>query len=380
MEPHLESAASCSKKMWTPAQDFWNCVAREILVRIFSYLPLKDRHTSFSVCQRWAVALSLSLVWRFTEIGCNAEEMEECMWQCLRRYLCHVIHLRIVLDQSQKANRRQVAHIFDMLIQQRGKLQALCLVCCGRRPDFGSSQDILQGFRKFCLSKDKIDLHYIDFRQTSFMLENGIVHLIGTSNPNLHTLLINNHPSGVIFLRPQTIVEVLRVCPKLSTLGVYHAMLSEDVIQELLKPDREPFLFLDIFCKGLDSYISEELWSALTEKHPQLRVGLEFGPMVSTWEISMILKPNIPVTALKFDTLTSMVRQIQYVTDNYSRTLERLVLHTTPSDDLNLSLIELVRTCVHLKEIHCRCAVSQAVIDAFLLNCPRLIRYTLSTP
>ncbi|XP_053126780.1 F-box/LRR-repeat protein 8-like isoform X3 [Hemicordylus capensis] len=352
---------------------------------------LLDRHTAFHVCRRWAAAVSNSAIWRTTEIWCTTEDMAKgCVLQCLPQFVHHIRHLKIVLDQSQELYRRFAAQILHMLNWQSHQLKALCIEFHGESPTFYSAfgdspyfysgQDILENFRRLCKNTGKTDLHFIDFRLTPFPMDHGMVRMIATSNPNLHTLLINNHPSRVTtVLRSQIIVEVLRICPKLSTLGVYHALLSGDVFRELLKPDREPFLYLDLYCEGLNHYIPEDLWSVLTEKHPQLRVGLEFALTVPTWKMTRFLKPNIPIAALQFNTLMYMARQIRYVADNYHRTLERLVLDTTPSDDFNLSLIELANKCVHLKEIHCYCVVSQAVIDAFLLNCPGLISYTLST-
>ncbi|XP_053127297.1 F-box/LRR-repeat protein 8-like [Hemicordylus capensis] len=364
--------------MSRPAQDFWNGFPEEILVHIFSYLPLKDRHVAFHVCQRWAEAVHTISVWSYTEVSCNAEEMDqECVVQRLHQFLCHIKHLKIVLGGSREANRKHMTQILDMLIWQSHKVRALCIECCGKSVRFYSCKDILQSFSRLCLKDGTSELRYIDFRQASFILDNKMVLLIATSSPNLHSLLINNHPSK--FLRPETIAKVLRTSPKLSVLGVHHTTLSEEVFQELLKPSRGPFHFLDIFCEGLNNNIPERLWSALIKKHPQLRVGLEFGLAVPSWKISSILKPNIPVTVLQFTYQYCMVRHIQFVTASYCRMLERLLLHATPSDDVNFSLIQLARKCMRLKEIHCFCAVSQAVIDAFFLYCPGLIRYTLST-
>ncbi|XP_053126433.1 F-box/LRR-repeat protein 8-like [Hemicordylus capensis] len=300
--------------MSTPAQDFWNGVPEEILAHIFSYLPFEDRHMAFKVCQRWAKAISVHYVWKFTEI--STEDMSEpCMQKQLQPFLFHMKHLKIVLDPYLGVCPRNFTQILNMLTWQSHEVQALCIVvvCCGEGLFFSSCPDILQSFRRLCDNPHKIDLQYLDLRETPFTLDNRLVRLIATSSPNLHTLLIHNHPVRIITLRPETIAEVLRVCPKLSALGVYYAMLSEEVFRELLKPSRGPSRFLDIFCEDMHHYIPERLWFALTERHSQLRVGLEFAPLVPVWRTYRILTPSIPVTDLQFSCRTYMVPQLRFV-------------------------------------------------------------------
>ncbi|KAJ6666207.1 hypothetical protein lerEdw1_001112 [Lerista edwardsae] len=280
---------------------------------------------------------------------------EDTALKRLYQFLHHIKHLKIVFDQSLEINRRCVTEILDALAWQSRKLCALSIVCTGESPYFYSGQDILQCIRRICKSAGNIDLQYIDFRKMPFTLDNGIVQLIAVNSPNLRTLFINNRTSGIVILKPETIVEVLRTCPKVSTLGVYYCTLSEDVFLELMKPGREAFRCLDIFCEGLDNDVSEELWSTLSQKHPQLRVEFEFAHLVPMWKMPRILKPNIPVIALQFNTIGPLWDQVRFVSTNYSRTLEKLILHTAPSSDLNSSLIDLANKCVYLKEIHCYC-------------------------
>lgn len=310
---------------------------------------------------------------------CVAED--EATLQHLHQFLCHIKRLKMVFDQSKEGTRKKVSQILDLLAKQNQKLQALCIECTGENPYFYSGQDILQSIGGICQSQNQIDLRHVDFRGMPFTLDDGIVQLVASSSPNLHTLYLNNR-TLVCNVTPEAIIELLKACPRLSTLGVYYASLSDDVFKELVTSKRSTFKCLDIFCERLDKYIpviSEELWALVRDRYPQLYVQLELDPTVPQWKIPRILKPNIPVTELQLNTYTYIVYQIRFATNNYSGTLEKLVLRTTSSDELDDSLIGLAQKCARLKEVHCFCVVSPAVVEAFLSRCTKLKSYTLKT-
>lgn len=301
------------------------------------------------------------------------------MLRTLHPYLLHIRHLKIVLNQCLELNRRLATQIVDMLAYQKVRLRVLHIICQGLSPYFYSGQDLLQSVRLLCQRNEKIDLQHVDLRQMPFILDNGTVLLLASRNPNLRTFLINNRAPGVIILKPETIVEVARICPKLTVLGVYYTSLSKGLFQELVKPNRGPFKCLDVLYGGLEKHIPEECWAAVSKRHPQFGVKFEFAAMVDPTKIPGVLKASIPMKSLQFNYLHYVTDQLRLIANLYSQTVEKLVIYTVASDALNSSLIELAQKCRRLKEVHCHCVVSQAVVDAFLLHCPHLRNYTLST-
>ncbi|XP_063294050.1 F-box/LRR-repeat protein 8-like [Pelobates fuscus] len=356
----------------------WEDMPQEILAQIFYYLPLGDRRTVSHVCQSWACGVASPTVWYYTEISFGSEE-ELLTLDGLEHFLVQIKQIKIVFDQSKEANRNSVSEILDCLAKEKNKLKSLTIVCCGENPLFYSGQEVLESIMNLCRKESHGDLQNIDLRKLPFTFSDGFVRLIATGNPNLRSLHINNG-TLVCKITPETLKAVLEFCPKLTVLGTFCSSLSEDVFCELMKPCRPPLMCLDILCKRLDKYthsISDDAWGELCLHHPTLRVDLEFDHTIPAWKIRRTLQPNIPVSTLQFNACNEMMNHIRFVTNHYWRTLNKLVIRTISSSDLDSALIDLATKCGVLEEIHCYCLVGTQVIQAFLKHCPRLKKYTL---
>ncbi|XP_067853837.1 F-box/LRR-repeat protein 8 [Heptranchias perlo] len=356
-------------------------IPEEVLALIFSYLSVCERHSASQVCRRWAEAVVSPAVWHYTAVSCDSGEEDDDRMHLSRQFQHNVKYLKILCDQSLDANRKNFVHILHSMAESQADLLGLSIVCTGENPYFYSGQDLLQSVKSLFETNSCLHLRHLDLRRMPFTLDDGTIHLVTSRSPRLESLFINNK-TFVCKVTSETIKEALWYCPKLCALGLFYASLTENVLAELLNAKRPPLKLLQLHCERMDKYnptISAEMWEAVAKRHPTLSVDIELDHTVPAKKIPQILQPTIPVTSIELNTFTFMVEQVDFISQNYCSTLKRLVLQTTSSDQLNRALMGLASCCPSLEEIHCYCVVSADIVQAFLLCCPRLRKYTLKT-
>ncbi|XP_041048525.1 F-box/LRR-repeat protein 8 [Carcharodon carcharias] len=356
-------------------------IPEEILALIFSYLSVPDRHSASQVCRRWAEAVVSPAVWYYTVVRCDSGDENDQNVHVCRQFQHNVKYLKILCNQSLEANRKNFVRILHNLPESGTDLLSLSIVCTGENPFFYSGQDLLQSVKGLFKTDSCLHLRHIDFRKMPFTLDDGTIQLVTSRSPCLESLFINNK-TFVCKVTSETLQEALTHCPNLSALGLFYASLTENVLAELLNAKRPPLKFLQLQCERMDKYnppIPAKMWIAMAKRHPTLSVDMELDHTVPAKKIPQILQPDIPMASIELNTFTFMVEQVNFISENYHNTLKRVVLQTTSSDELNQALMRLASYCLLLEEIHCYCVVAGDVVQAFLLHCPRLCKYTLKT-
>ncbi|XP_072516010.1 F-box/LRR-repeat protein 8 [Salminus brasiliensis] len=349
----------------------------EVLAHIFSFLPLLDKCNAFTVCRRWHNTMTYPSAWKHTEVRCDSEVGVP---QRFSDFLPMVRHLKLSISVSNPANRRTGLWVLRQAFDGgEGRLQVLCVNCLGNPPLFYAGQDLLQGLLDALT--DGSSLTELDLRGVPFTLSDAFVRGVAALCPALRSLFINNS-SLVCGVVAETVRDVLKLCPGLSTMGLFQASLSQDVLQDLLLPQRPALKRLELRCERSLKYatpLRDHTWAEVRRRHPALAVDLELDHTLPELHVPAVLQPSIPVRQLRLLTWTWLLDEVRLVGRSYAITLEMLEVQTTPSPEFNDALITLATRCTRLREVHCYCVVSPEVVAAFQTHCPDLRRYTLKT-
>lgn len=347
----------------------------EILAYIFSFLPLHDKCNAFSVCKAWSNTMTHPSSWKHTEVRCDSGTSLPERFSDL---LPLVRNLKLSMSLTDPEKRKTGLWVLRQAVAMGdGQLESLSICCLGSPPLFYAGQDLQQGLVDILTNGSSLTV--LDLRGVPFTLNDSFVRSVSMLCPALRNLYINNH-SLVCGVVAETLRQALKSCPSLNVLGVFQASLSENVLKDLMLPERPALKKLELRCERSLKYttpLCDQIWLELKRRHPDLWVELELDHTLPELHVPAVLQPSIPVRCLRLLTWTLLLEEVRLVEKSYANTLEILELQTPPSPQLNSALISLAHQCVKLREVHCFCLVSQEVITAFITHCPNLSKYTL---
>ena len=359
----------------------WSMLPHHILVNIFSYMSRADQSRSARVCKSWNDIFNSPYLWTYFNFWFYMPSQEKYT-KCLDKFGKYLRHVFIELDQSVEANRSNACKVIEGLaaLNER-RLKSLKIRFTGENPYFYTGKEFIEALSLLLGQKENCKiiqvLKELDLGGLMVPFDDKLINLISANHQEIEILKIQNRVL-VCKVTPESIVRLIQKCRKLKDLRLYNCSLSEDVLLALTEGDREPLEHLSVVCRREEKYgkdIGSDTWQAVVNKLPNLRVSLGFDHTVELHKVSMVMKPEIPVSVLKLETFTYIYSEVRLATRYYSKTLEKLVLQTPlsrNSPELNKALIELAEQCTNLRSMHVFCVLDEPTVNKILEVRPEL--------
>ncbi|BFZ13261.1 hypothetical protein BsWGS_16300 [Bradybaena similaris] len=360
------------------------------LIRVFSYLSEVERCRVGATCRHWLQCLDTSQLWRTVkcdfELPANRKQVK-----CIEKYGHFISRLTIDIDHTQEENTHNALAVLNHLSSlENVYLSYLALALKGERvldyviDNFNIALQKL--FTKIGQETEKSTLKHLKVPYLVFHFNDNLIDYISSACPNLEYL---NIYISDLCIRLNVLPDRMKIlalkCRKIQVLCLPYTSLSDDVLMALSEAGRQPLQRLEILCTVYNNIeflhgtwshgVSSEAWSRLLTANPDLKVALKsFGCNC----ISEIMKPEIPVQELclnasTFD--TPIYPEINKAVVYYEQMLEKLVVSSNPSKELQESLLDAAQRCTKLKALYVYCVLDKDVIDRILELCP-LIRDT----
>nr|KAG5685716.1 hypothetical protein BaRGS_027981 [Batillaria attramentaria] len=166
-------------------------------------------------------------------------------------------------------------------------------------------------------------------------------------------------------------------CRKLKDLRVFHLSLTDEVLLAVAETEEPSLQHLSIIFRRDTKYqhdLSSEAWSVLVKKIPRLRVTLGFDHTCPLNRISEVMKAEIPVTTLRLETFTRIYEEVNQATTFYHKTLEKVVLQTRNSEELERALIRMAENSPRLRCLKVFCVLRPEAVERILELLPDMKR------
>lgn len=367
----------------------WENIPEDILILVFQYLGRRDRCKAALVCRRWRNCFYSPLLWHSFcfKFNNNCASKTSCYEEILANQGVYLRNVKLICEQGLKINRENACKLIeDFSKLESRRLQSFELIFAGENPLFYSGSEfticLLKLFKPACNGiRVATQLKNINLRRFPVAFSDSLFESLIEHNPDLESLNIQND-SLVCKVTPRCIHNIVKQCKKLKSLSLHYTSISEEVILALTEKDRVPLERLSVKCRREEKYardvISGETWLQLKRNVPNLRVTFVFDTSCPMFKVDEILKPEIPLYNLILTVQARVVDQIYFVIQNFYETLERFVVSTTNSEELETALILLASQCNHLRELCVwQCYISQETKRKILELCPNLVKCVL---
>ena len=349
----------------------WSTIPTDVLVHIFSYLKPLDRFHTSCTCKSWNEAFKHPSLWQQHEFWFFLPAHDKCM-EGLTMFGRYMKKIKVGVNQMLQPNRTNACSLLQQISKiHRRRLSHIEILFTGENPYFYSGQEFLDSLA-ILFSPPAADieppltcLQYVDLSGISVPYDDHVIDILSLNHKHLKSLNIQNKVL-VCKVSQSCILRLVQRCTMLTDLRVYHCSMMDDTLKALASEDRTPIEHLSIICRRDEKYgedLTAEAWKHLVNNVPCLRVTLGFDHTCPFHLIPVIIKPEIPVKTLKLETFAMCFEEINMAARYYKDTLQKLVLQTRNSVDLEQALLNVARECTHLRSLLVYCVVRQEVID-----------------
>ena len=353
----------------------WCTLPDHIIVTIFSSLSLADRYHASLTCSTWARSFDSVYLWtEFDFVFCKPQD--ERLVRCAEQRSTVFKSVNIELDQSVAENRTNACRVIALLSEtQQRSLSKVRVKFIGENPYFYGGQEFLTALSGLFGSGGAGQLTVVDLSGMRVSINDELLDVLSANERRVERMYVEN---GVLVSRvtPACLLRVVRSCRRLTDLRVFGSSVSDDVLLAFTSSDRAPLRRLSMLCRREQKYggdISGETWATLRDKLPDLRVTLKFDHTCPPDTVAAILKPEVPVSALRIETFTYIQEEVRRAANHYDDTLEVLVLLTPierGTSALNDALLQLSSRCRQLRALHVFCVLDTSTIATILASHP----------
>lgn len=351
----------------------WEMLPQHLLVSVFEYLSPSNRLNAALTCKTWHNCLKHPLLWR--RFTCRFTlPVHEKVLMPIEEHGHRIRSLVVELDQEDAENRKRACQaLHSIAVNTQRRLSSLTVHFLGQNPLFYAGAEFITELKiLFGHHGDSTEpyslLTEVDLTGLDVAFDNTLFDTLSENHPQLQYLDIQNK-SLVCKVSPDCMVRFVSRCTKLKDLRVFHLSINDEVLTALAEPKQPALQRLSIIFRRETKYtydLSSEAWSTLVKKVPNLRVTLGFDHTCPLNRISEVMKAEIPVTVLRLETFTRIYDEVNQAVTFYHKTLEKVVLQTRNSEELQRALIRMAETCPNMRCLKVYCVLSEETVERIL--------------
>ncbi|KAL3860443.1 hypothetical protein ACJMK2_010566 [Sinanodonta woodiana] len=357
----------------------WNNIPEHVLAKVLSQLSLQEKYYSSLTCKHWYNVFQSPQLWHCFHFRFYVPQHHRFL-NSVDKIGKHLRKIFIGLNQAVQENRVNACTLLGKLAKlDPRRISSITIEFTGENPLFYAGLEFVQCLKLLfgpvsnTVTPPSQILH-VDVSGLAAALDDEVFDLLSENNPSLESLNIQNK-NLVCKVSPACILRLVRRCRKLTDIHVLHCSMSDEILKCLAEEESKDIKHLSILCRREEKYgkdLSAEAWKQLVDKKPSLRVTLAFDHNCLLNLVSVIMKPEIPVRTLKLETFTKIHAEVNLATSYYTRTLEKIVLQTGKSTELEEALVSMARKCTRLKCMMVYCILKKSVVDQILHLLPEM--------